>query len=91
MLTYSAQTDENGVVNAWSKNMICLDMQGQGKDKQIEIEAIARAGGPKAIKKAQKEAEKKAAAMGGGSALSVGLNDDSTILSASVEKGRVDV
>ena len=70
--------------------MICLDMQGQGKDKQIEIEAIARAGGQKAIKKAQKEAEKKAAAMGG-SALSVGLNDDSTILSASVEKGRCDV
>ena len=90
MLTYSAQTDENGVVNAWSRNMICLDMQGQGKDKQIEIEAIARAGGQKAIKKAQKEAEKKAAAMGG-SALSVGLNDDSTILSASVEKGRCDV
>ena len=34
--------------------MICLDMQGQGRDKQMEIEAIAKAGGQKAIKKAQK-------------------------------------
>jgi hypothetical protein len=62
VLAYSTGADGGDGASAglWARNLLCLDMQGSAKDRQIDVEALERAGGRKAAKKAAKAAAKAA-------------------------------